>query len=148
MKPASFAHLILAAAAFAGTFRTESANAADLILDNGGLKNTYRLVFSEFAPREEFVSGSFEILSDETDQENPAHQDSLQHDQAGQRMTPRPAAGRRIELRVSPLVASRRPSRPAQPRHQRLDLWARFRLALARRNARIWTFVRHRRQPA
>lgn len=45
--------------------------AEPLILENGGLKNTYRLTFEEISPEMGFVRGSLEILGDDTGRQVP-----------------------------------------------------------------------------
>lgn len=55
-------------------FHTPSVRAADppaLVMENLGLKNTYRVVFEQFDEENHFASGAIEILSDDDDRQVP-----------------------------------------------------------------------------
>jgi hypothetical protein len=54
-------------------FATPSLSQDDpaLVMENGGLKNTYRIVFTEFDEKNHFASGALEILGDDDGREKP-----------------------------------------------------------------------------
>lgn len=64
--------ILLLAATFVGLSPgTRAADTPALVLENGGLKNTYRVVFEEFNEENHFARGVIEILSDDDGREVP-----------------------------------------------------------------------------
>jgi len=60
---------LLAAILLGFSVRTHGADAPALTLENGGLKNTYRVVFEEFDETNHFARGALEILGDDDGRE-------------------------------------------------------------------------------
>ncbi|MFK7910149.1 MAG: hypothetical protein AB8F34_06050, partial [Akkermansiaceae bacterium] len=87
-------------------------SAGKVVLDNGGLKNTYRLIFTEISPKQKFVNGALEILGDEDDRQKPhtriTFTGSIHPVGEG-------GAGETLKLHTNPLVAFYPPSDTAQP---------------------------------
>ncbi|MAS92879.1 MAG: hypothetical protein CMO55_06740 [Verrucomicrobiales bacterium] len=83
-----------------------------LVLENGGLKNTYRLIFDEISPDMGFLRGSLEILGDDTGREKP-------HTKLPFAGTITPIEGRdnaeTLELRGTTLLSFSPPQNPEEP---------------------------------